>query len=115
MKDQLFLLKPGFVTDGGGRFYCGNSVAVEGLLGFFPELREKIDVHYLDYKKPREPIASWLGSENQSLPVLVLGEGLQGGVGELRPEQSANGREYFPREADIRKYLTIAYGLPTVA
>ncbi|HEV7815845.1 MAG TPA: DUF3088 family protein, partial [Janthinobacterium sp.] len=36
MKDQLFLLKPGFSDAGQGPFYCGDSVAVEGLLGFFP-------------------------------------------------------------------------------
>ncbi|MBU0869008.1 MAG: DUF3088 family protein, partial [Alphaproteobacteria bacterium] len=45
MKDQLYLMQPGFINAGLGPFYCGDSVSVEGLLGFFPELREKVDVH----------------------------------------------------------------------
>ena len=34
-KDQLFMLKPGFFKESEGPFYCGDSVAVEGLLSFF--------------------------------------------------------------------------------
>ena len=34
-KDQLFLLQPGFFKESEGPFYCGDSVAVEGLLSFF--------------------------------------------------------------------------------
>ena len=47
-KDQLFLLKPGFFKESEGPFYCGDSVAVEGLLSFFSQLRNEIDVHYID-------------------------------------------------------------------
>lgn len=48
LKDQLFLLNPGFKDDAGdGPFYCGDSVPVEGLLSFFPALREEIDVRYV--------------------------------------------------------------------
>ncbi|WP_416346945.1 DUF3088 family protein, partial [Burkholderia cenocepacia] len=39
MKDTLFILRPGFFKDAEGPFYCGDSVAVEGLLSFYPQLR----------------------------------------------------------------------------
>jgi hypothetical protein len=112
MKDQLFLLKPGFVTDAGGLFYCGDSVAVEGLLGFFPQLRKLIDVHYLEYEKPREPVASLLGADNQSLPVLILAGQPDGNNGVPSPETSINGNSFYSREQDIRAYLAITHGLP---
>ena len=71
--DVLFMLGPYF-TDGAGRKrYCGDSVAVEGLLSFFPILKKMVDVRYLDAARPRKAVVELLGEENQSLPVLVIG------------------------------------------
>ena len=41
MKDTLYLLRPGFFNAGVGPLYCGDSLPVEGLLSFFPQLRER--------------------------------------------------------------------------
>ena len=108
MKDQLFLMQPGFTNAGMGPFYCGDSVSVEGLLGFFPELREKVDVEYVEFIRPRQPIAGMLGEENQSVPVLVLadGEGAEFGA------KSANGHAFISDERQIRNYLSGKFGLP---
>ena len=71
-KDQLFLLQPGFFKESEGPFYCGDSVAVEGLLSFFPQLRNEVDVHYIGAPRPRAAIVALIGADNQSAPVLVL-------------------------------------------
>ncbi len=108
MKDQLFLMQPGFTNAGMGPFYCGDSVSVEGLLGFFPELREKVDVEYVPFTRPRQPITELLGEDNQSIPVLVLGEGEGGDFG----AKKANGHAFISDERQIRNYLSGKFGLP---
>lgn len=65
MKDQLFLMAPGFMNAGLGPFYCGDSVSVEGLLGFFPDLRTKVDVNYIEFPRPRQAIVDLIGDDNQ--------------------------------------------------
>jgi hypothetical protein len=106
VKDQLFLMKPGFTNAGMGPFYCADSVAVEGLLGFFPELREKVDVTYVEFPRPRAPIAGMLGDENQSIPVLVLADG------DGETAKIANGHRFIDDEKKIRSYLSAKFGLP---
>lgn len=108
MKDQLFLMQPGFTNAGMGPFYCGDSVSVEGLLGFFPELREKVDVEYIPFTRPRQPIAEMLGAENQSIPVLVLAEADGADFG----AKTANGHAFISDERKIRDYLSGKFGLP---
>ncbi|MDP9421831.1 MAG: DUF3088 domain-containing protein [Pseudomonadota bacterium] len=110
MADTLYLMKPGFVNAGLGPFYCGDSVSVEGLLSFYPELREKVDVHYLDFQRPRQPLIDALGEDNQSVPVLILEDGSTP-VEDIVPDR-ANGRRFIADEKIIRKYLSTRFGLP---
>src|SRR4051794_32468069 len=72
MKDRLFLLRPGFYNVGLGPLYCTESLPVEGLLSFFPQLRQLIEVHYLEFPRPRQPLAKLLGAGHQGVPVLIL-------------------------------------------
>ena len=111
MKDQLFMLRPGFRVDEAGPFYCSDAAPIEGLLGFFPELRRLVDVHYLEQPRPRKPLVEILGEDFQGTPVLVLGEGSVPRVQELTPER-ANGRAFFSDPAAIRRYLSTQYNLP---
>lgn len=113
MKDQLFLLNPGFTDDTGqGPFYCGDSVSVEGLLSFFPALRSKVDVVYIGFTKPRAEVVSLIGAENQSIPVLVLD-------GPVAPDdvqfnvKVASGKRFINTEADIRSYLSTRHRVAT--
>lgn len=113
MKDQLFLLNPGFSDDAGqGPFYCGDSVSVEGLLSFFPALRSKIDVKYIGFTKPRADVVELIGAENQSIPVLVLD-----GAGAADDAQfnvkTASGKRFINSEADIRSYLSARHRVAT--
>jgi hypothetical protein len=111
MKDQLFLLRPGFMNAGLGPLYCGDSVAVEGLLSFCPVLRELVDVHYIDFPRPRGPLVEALGEGCQAVPVIILSDGTEIADPGLHP-QVANGRRFIADEKLIRRYLSAQYGQP---
>jgi hypothetical protein len=112
VKDQLYLLRPGFMNAGIGPLYCSDSAPVEGVLSFFPNLRDLIDVHYIEFPRPRSVLVQALGDEHQSVPVLILASGrtLRKDMPEVK---SARGRNFFNDEKSIRQYLSLQYGLPT--
>jgi hypothetical protein len=76
MKPQLFLLNPNFIDSKvdnlGQLYYCPQCATVEGILTYYPELRDKLNIQYVDFSRPRPTIIELLGSENQSCPVLVI-------------------------------------------
>lgn len=110
-KDQLYLLRPGFMNAGLGPLYCSESAPIEGVLSFFPTLRTLIDVHYIDFQRPRALLAQALGEEHQAVPVLILAAGrvLRRDMPEAR---SAHGKSFFNDERSIRQYLSLQYKLP---
>lgn len=112
MKDQLFVLRPGFYADGRGPLYCGDSVSVEGLLSYFPHLREAIDVIDIDAARPRREIVALLGLDRQSAPVLVLGDE---GDGEFQSVKLAEGHRFIDDPGAIRAYLSVRYGVAEAA
>lgn len=110
MKDQLYLMKPNFLNAGLGPFYCGDSVAVEGLLGFFPKLREEVDVCYIDFPRPRQPLIETLGEAHQSVPVFILAADSPD-LAEVGT-RTANGVRFIDDEKKIREYMSIRHELP---
>lgn len=113
MRDQLFLMNPGFADDTGqGPFYCGDSVPVEGLLSFFPALRSKIDVRYIGFAKPRAEVVHAIGMENQSIPVLIL-EGAAAEDDAQFNVKTASGKRFINSESDIRRYLSSRHDVAT--
>lgn len=111
MKDQLFLMKPGFTNAGLGPYYCGDSVPVEGLISFFPALREAVDITYIDFPRPRQGIVDLVGEDYQSVPVLILADDTE--VSEEIDVKSAKGRRFIDDEKQIRQYLSVSHNLPT--
>jgi hypothetical protein len=111
MKDELYLLRPGFYNVGVGPLYCGDSLPVEGLLSFFPQLRTLLEVHYLDFPRPRATLVEALGEENQGIPVLILAKDREIAEEDLPPKE-ANGKRFFADERSIRRYLSAQYSLP---
>jgi len=110
MKDKLLMLRPGFFQGDEGPFYCGDAVAVEGLLSFFPQLRSQIDVEYIDAPRPRQAIVELIGEANQSAPVLVLGAGRVPRDNSV--EVHLHGQTQFIDSPDhIRRYLSSEYGV----
>lgn len=72
---KLFLLKPGFTdskADNEGKLYfCPHCAMIEGVIKYYPQLEEKIEIHHVDFKRPRPVIIELIGEENQSCPVLI--------------------------------------------
>lgn len=112
VKDQLYLLRPGFMNAGVGPLYCSDSAPVEGVLSFFPNLRKLIDVHYIAFPRPRAILVEALGEEYQAVPVLIMAPGRT--LRKEMPEvKSVHGRSFLNDQHGIRQYLSLQYGLPT--
>nr|WP_321514710.1 DUF3088 family protein [uncultured Pseudodesulfovibrio sp.] len=47
---------------------------MEGLLGYFPQLLETLDVIKIGFERPRAAIIDFLGEDNQDCPSLVLAD-----------------------------------------
>ena len=108
-KDKLFLLKADFMDAEEGPFYCPESAPIEGVLSYYPQLRGQLEVYYLDFARPRQPIIDEIGADNQGMPVLVLGGGkLPAGDFEAR---EANGKQFITGDAEICNYLSMAYNI----
>lgn len=77
-KPQLFLLKARFADPSLGKqgqwYHCPHCARIEGLLSYFPKLRKALDVHYVDFEKPRAVLVAMLGEAHQSCPVLITEE-----------------------------------------
>jgi len=111
VKDRLYLLRPGFMNAGIGPLYCSDSAPVEGVLSFFPKLRELLDVHYIEFPRPRAVLVEALGEEHQAVPMLILAPGRI--LRKDMPEAKlARGRSFLDDEKSIRQYLSLQYGLP---
>ena len=110
MKDKLFMLKPGFFDGARGPLYCSDSVTVEGLLSFFPSLRQKVDVVYINAPKPRQEILQLIGETNQSAPVIVLAN--ETCVVDANVAISKHGTTRFINDPQqIARYLSSQYGV----
>lgn len=75
---KLFLLKADFQDAGradGKKYFCPECSPIEGLLSYYPHLREELQVHYVDYNRPRKVLVDLIGEANQSCPVLILDDG----------------------------------------
>lgn len=109
-KDRLFSLKPGFADSDGGLYYCPGCAEVAGVLGYYPELREKLEISYVDFPRPRPDIVAELGEANQDAPVLILAEKPEGKAADYRV-QEYKGRFFITEARDIGNYLADKYGV----
>lgn len=109
MPDKLFLLKPDFEDGGEFRYYCPECAQLEGVLSFYPQLRRELEVQYVDFLRPRKPIAELIGEANQGAPVLILGRASSRPAG---LEFGQDGHHYFVAGANaIGQYLAKQYHL----
>lgn len=110
MRDTLYVLRPGF-SDKGEIWFCPFSAQVSGMLTYYPQIRATLDVVELDFGKPRYPVATMLGQDNQSLPVLVLGDDSTWSVKNVHVDQ-AGGRRFVSKTIEIMRYLAATRGVP---
>ncbi len=110
-RDQLFLLPPLFADPkaGAGRFHCPECAQVEGLLSYFPFLRSRLEVNYVDFARPRSDVIALVGTENQGCPVLVLGGTAPAQVAVRH--HAPTGRNFVSGYAEIAAYLAAVHGI----
>lgn len=108
-RDQLYLLNPGFLDQGSGPYFCPGCAQMVGLLEFYPALKARLEMRYLDFPRPRPELIALLGEENQSCPVLVLAN--PPASGDVSPLiQKAKSRWFVEGADEIARYLAHAYG-----
>lgn len=110
-RDQLFLLKPDFMDGARGPCYCPACATLEGLLSYYPGLRSSLEVHYVDFPRPRPAVVAAIGAGNQGLPALVIGPDAAADAAlaglDLR---TGEGRRFLLGPGDIGRYLARRYG-----
>lgn len=80
---KLFLLKPDFLDsklDENAKFYCPSCAQVLGIIAYYPELKEKLDIKFIDFKRPRKEIVDLVGDENQGCPNLIFSKAEMAGM-----------------------------------
>lgn len=108
-KYQLYLLKTNF-EDRGKTYYCPGCVELLGLLEVYPELKSEVEIHYVDFPRPRNEIVSLLGEENQGCPVLILPSVPTDAPPHLKVRR-ANGRAFVEGAREIGEYFAHVRGI----
>lgn len=108
-QDHLYLIKPHF-PDQGKTYYCPGCAEVLGLLEFYPALKQRLEIHYVDFARPRPELVRLLGEENQSCPVLVLAT-VPANLPARLKVQHANGRAFVADAREIGEYLAQVHGI----
>jgi len=111
---KLFLLKPNFtdpnIDQSGTRYFCPYSALVNGVINYYPELKNKLEIHYVDFKRPRAMIIDLIGEENQSCPVLILDKQPQFTTANDHV-QTAKGKQFINDTDEILRYLASQFGI----
>lgn len=108
-RDKLIILDVDFTDPDfpNQRFYCWHCALIEGLLSSYPDMAKKLDVERISWPRPRQAVIDLIGSENQSVPVLVLADDAPKG---LATGQFGNRRFVDDKDA-ILHALSIRYGI----
>lgn len=108
MKDVLFLLPADLASDD-GPWYCRECAEVRGVLAYYPQLREQLDIREVAHPKPRPAIVELIGEAHQNAPTLVIGDERE--LHSWVPVKEANGRRFVDNAKAIGEYLAAAYGI----
>jgi Protein of unknown function (DUF3088) len=108
VQDIVFILPSDF-EDAGQQWYCRECTEVVGLLAYFPQLHDVIDVRMVDYPRPRLLIAEELGSDaHQNCPMLIAADSAPiDGVTFIE----VNGRKIVDGAKQIGLYLAARHGI----
>lgn len=106
-KDKLFLL-PHDIDKDGRLWFCPPCAMVEGFLGWFPQVREDLEIVQVPVARPRGPVAELFGEDHPGSPVLVLADGSPDADGVL----TAGEVRYIEDAKTILRYLADRRGLP---
>ena len=95
MTEQLFLLNPDWHDDQGGPWFCPAGAYVEGVLAFYPRLREQLEIVYLDHPRPRPPVIAEVGEASGHALDLPIGCMIELPRACLRAGEIAETAEFF--------------------
>ena len=109
-KDILFLLPKAFKDPNqpDKLFYCPHCLPVEGALASFKDKLKDLDVRYAEFTRPRQNVIALAGEDNQSLPLLILGEGRK----TEHKTGDYNGHQLVAGAKPILAALAELYGIP---
>lgn len=105
----LFLLPPGFLSNG-ERQFCPECAEIWGFLHYYPAILEALDIRYEPLAHPRAGLVALLGEGRWNCPTLVLAEDAQGAADAAI--SIANGRHYIGNARDIARYFAEIHGTP---
>ena len=111
---KLFLLKPDFPDkkiDAHTKFYCPYCAMILGVLNYYPELKDKLEIFFIDFERPRKQIVELIGEDHQGCPNLILDKHEINGLTDTSYLKE-HGAYYFVNSAPmIAKYLTATYDI----
>ena len=109
----LFLLPSAFLDHNippkDQMYFCPDCALIEGMLSYFPELRNRIDIRYIAYERPRTEIVTLLGEEYQNCPLLIIHENPVA-FNDNVDVKTANGICFLNSGTTIAQFLAKQYG-----
>ncbi len=109
-RDRLFLLRPDWINQD-RPWFCMACAAVEGFLGYYPAVRDALDIAYLPYERPRGPVVDLLGEAHQNLPTLILSASFEHADLREGDLQKAKGLWFATNEGPITRVLASRHGV----
>lgn len=111
-KPILFLLEPSFEDSQlvGQRFFCRHSLLLEGALSSVAGLSDHLDVRRIGFPRPRHELIGEIGEHDQSLPKLVLPQGVHSEHASGTHDQ----RQYVSGAEPILATLNGLFDIPVV-
>jgi glutaredoxin len=109
---KLFLLKPDFIDkniDNRTKFYCPHCAMINGVINYYPKLKEEIEIIYVDFERPRNQLIELVGEENQSCPNLVINKNEIDGKTDVSYFNSYGEYLFVDDEFLISRYLSEKY------
>ena len=72
---KLFLLTPNFPDkklSESDLYFCPDCAMIEGVLKYYPKIKEKIEIIYVEFETPRQEIINLVGKNYQGCPILII-------------------------------------------
>jgi hypothetical protein len=109
-RDRLILIDPASTDPAypNAHYFCFDCIVIEGVLAAYPQLRERLDVEYIPWIRPRERVVALIGEAHQSLPLLVLADDAPAALA----TGEANGLRFADTRDAILEALAVRHGSP---
>jgi len=110
---KLFLLTPNFpdkALSESDLYFCPDCAMIEGVLKYYPKLKEKVEIIYVDFETPRQKIIDLVGKKYQGCPILITHKDEMDEEDLNRNEFMTSGDYYFLyKNTTIAQYFAKKY------